>query len=369
MHRLKNIFYLLAFLIISIPAISQKYHVYVSSYSKDHDTGIYMYQFNEKKGSFKYSGQTSGVHTSSYLCLHPSGKYLYSVAFGEIAAFDIDKDSGSLTLINKQETGKGPCYVSVDHTGKWVFVSNYPDGYIEVFPVGPDGELHVEQQRVLHKGSSVNKSRQEAPHPHMIIASPKNRFVIVPDLGADKIFIYRLNAKTGMLDPNNPESVKASPGSGPRHFAFHPKGNYGYVLNELNSTVTAYNWDERSGTLAPIETLNLLPGDFNDDNKSADIHLTPDGHFLYASNRGHNSITAFQVESNGHLKIIDYYPSGGDFPRNFYITPHGKYLLVENKHSDNIVIYRLDLKTGQLHFKEKTEGMIAPQCIKMLQVK
>lgn len=369
MRNLKNIFYLLAFLVISIPVFSQDYYVYVSSYSKDNNTGIYMYKFNEENGSFEYSGQTSEVHTSSYLCLRTSGKYLYSVAFGEIAAFAIDNDSGNLTLINKQETGKGPCYVSIDHTGKWVFVSNYPDGFIEVFPVKGNGALGVEQQRIIHKGSSVNKSRQEAPHPHMIMSSPMNRFVIVPDLGADKIMVYRLNAKTGMLKPNQPYGVKASPGAGPRHFAFHPNGKYGYVLNELNSTVTAYKWDEHTGTLTPMETLQLLPGDFSDYNKSADIHLTPDGNFLYASNRGHNSITAFRVERNGQLTLIDYYPSGGDFPRNFYITPHGKYLIVENKHSGNIVRYKLDNKTGQLNFEEKTEGLIAPQCIKMLQVK
>lgn len=328
-----------------------------------------MYQFNAKTGSLKYSGKTSAVHSSSYLCLHPSGKYLYSVAFGEIAAFSIDNKSGKLTLINKRETGKGPCYVSMDHTGKWVFVSNYPDGYIEVFPVESNGGLGVEHQRIMHQGSSVNKSRQEAPHPHMIMTSPENKFVIVPDLGSDKIFVYWFDDKTGKLISNTPDGIKATPGAGPRHFAFHPNGHYGYVLNELNSTVTAYGWNEQSGILTSLETVQLLPEDFKGNNKSADIHLSPDGQFLYASNRGHNSITAFRVEPDGRLELVGVYPSGGDFPRNFYITPRGRYLLVENKHSGNIVLFELDLKTGKLKRKEKVEGIIAPQCMKMLPVK
>ncbi len=369
MKNLKYIFIVCLFFMPPSFSLAQEFHVWVSSYSKDHDSGIYVFRFNDKKGELKFSSQVKTVTASSYLCLHPSGGYLYSVAFGEIAAFTVDNRSGGLALINKQETGKGPCYVSVDHTGKWVFVSNYPDGFIEVFPVGADGAIEVEHQRILHTGSSVNKERQEAPHPHMIMASPSNKFVIVPDLGADKIFVYRFNSGTGILVPNEPEGIKAEPGAGPRHFAFHPDGKYGYVLNELNSTITAYHWDENAGVLSLPETYPLLPEDFHGFNKSADIHLTPDGKFLYASNRGHNSITAFRVAEDGRLKIIGRYSVKGDFPRNFYITSGGRFLLVENKHSGNIVVFRIDPKTGKLKYENETDGLIAPQCLKMLPVK
>ena len=369
MKNTKYVLIVFLFLIPVVTSVAQVYHAYISSYSKDDDTGIYIYQFNEKEGSLKFIDDVKEVRASSYLCLHPSGKYLYSVAFGEIAAFSIDKKSGKLTLINKRQTGKGPCYVSVDHTGQWVFVSNYPDGFIEVFHVEAGGALGTEHQRILHSGSSVNKKRQEAPHPHMITASPANRFVIVPDLGADEIFVYRFDAETGMLRANEPEGIKAEPGAGPRHFAFHSNGKYGYVLNELNSTVTAYRWNENAGVLSAPETYLLLPAGFDGYNKSADIHLTPDGKFLYASNRGHNSITAFRVADDGRLKLIGRYPVRGDFPRNFYITEKGKFLLVENKHTGNIVVFGIHLQTGQLEYKNEAKGMIAPQCLKMLPVK
>ncbi len=369
MKNLKYVLSLYFFIASAVSSMAQEYHVYVSSYTKDQDAGISIYRFSEKSGELQYTGQTKAVRSSSYLCLHPSGKYLYSVAFGEIAAFSIDKKTGGITLINKQKTGKGPCYVSVDHTGQWAFVANYPDGFIEVFPIGQNGALGAEHQRILHKGSSVNKSRQEAPHPHMIMAGPQNKYVIVPDLGADKIFIYRFDAGTGKLRPNAPDGVKANPGAGPRHFAFHPNGQYGYVLNELNSTVTAYAWSEKNGILTPMETYRLLPDNFTGFNKSADIHLTPSGKFLYASNRGHNSITAFRVRENGRLEIINRFSTKGDFPRNFYITQGGKYLLVENKHSGNIVIFRSDPNTGRLEYENEVTGLEAPQCLKMLNFK
>jgi 6-phosphogluconolactonase len=219
---------------------------------------------------------------------------------------------------------------------------------------------------IQHKGSSVNKKRQESAHPHMILSSPDNKFVLVPDLGADKIYIYPFNEQTGWLDTTHVAFAKATPGAGPRHFEFHPNGKNLYVLNELLSTVTAYNWDKSKGKLTEIETKNLLPEDFKGYNKSADIHLTPDGRFLYTSNRGHNSITAFKVMNNGKLIFISRFPSGGDFPRNFFITPQGNYLLVANKHSGNIIIFKINKQNGMLSEEQRITGIFSPQCIKFI---
>jgi len=368
MNKLQHIFYLLVFLTLSLPAFSQKYNVYISSYSGDHDKGISQYKFSENTGKFHFVTKPDSVQNSSYLCLHPSGRYLYSVASGEITAFSIDGRSGELILLNKQDTDKGPCYVAIDHTGNWILVSNYSGGSIQVFPVDKQGALGASQQLIRHEGSSINKNRQEGPHPHMIMTSPDNKYVIVPDLGADKIFVYKLNSKSGTLKPNDPNGVQATPGAGPRHFAFHPNNKFGYVLNELNSTVTAYSWDEQSGILTTLETENLLPEDFTDYNKSADIHLTPDGQFLYATNRGHNSITAFQVMDDGYLKLISHFPTKGETPRNFVISPRGKYLMVANKGTGNIIMYKIDPKTGRLIFENEILNLIAPQCIKMLPI-
>ena len=348
-----------------IPA--QNYHVYVSSASPEDDAGIYRYSFDEKEGVLKYSGKSKQVKASSYLNISPSGKYLYSVGNGKIYAFSVSGQTGEITLLNLQSVTGGPCYVSVDKTGKWVFVANYGSGAIDVFSVTGDTGLAKAHQTIYQKGFSVNKERQKSAHPHMILTSPDNKFVLVPDLGADKIFVYPFNEKTGLLDKSRSVGVKAAPGSGPRHFEFHPEGKYVYVLNELSSTVSAYNWDKLSGKLSEIETEKLLPGDFTEFNKSADIHLTPDGRFLYASNRGHNSITAFKVMKDGKLDFIHRFPSGGDYPRNFFISPGGNYMLVANKHSGNIIVYKINKQNGMLLKEQEISGIASPQCIKFIE--
>ena len=345
---------------------AQDYYVYVSSASPEDNVGIYRYSFNEKKGDLKYIEKSKLLKVSSYLNISSSGKFLYSVANGKIHSFSVSGKTGELVFLNSQAVSGGPCYVSVDKTDKWVFVANYGSGTIDVFPVIGEKGLAKAQQTIYQKGSSINKERQESAHPHMILSSPDNKFVLVPDLGADKIFVYPFNEKTGLLDESHSAGVKSAPGSGPRHFEFHPDGKYVYVLNELNSTVTAYIWDKLGGNLSEIETKELLPGAFTEFNKSADIHITPDGRFLYASNRGHNSITAFKLMKDGKLDFIRRFPSGGDYPRNFFISPGGNYLLVANKHSGNIIVYKINRQNGMLSKEQEVTGISSPQCIKFI---
>jgi 6-phosphogluconolactonase len=353
-------------ILFTIMIHAQNYHVYVSSASMEDNAGIYRYSFNENKGNLKFMEKVGSIKVSSYLNTSSDGKYLYSVGNGKVIAFSVSDKTGNLTLINSQPVTGGPCYVSVDKTGKWIFIANYGGGTINIFPFSVDTGLGNIQQTIQHKGSSVNKKRQKSAHPHMILPSPDNKFVLVTDLGADKIFIYPFDEKTGLLDESHSSFIKSAPGSGPRHFEFHPNGKSLYVLNELLSTVTAYNWDKINGKLSEIKTEELLPEDFMEFNKSADIHITPDGHFLYASNRGHNSITAFEVKKDGMLNFIHRFPSGGDFPRNFYISPGGNYLLVANKHSGNIIVYKINKQNAILSKKQEIKGIASPQCIKFI---
>ncbi len=345
---------------------AQEYCVYVSSASPKDNAGIYLYSFNEQTGNMKFTGKTESIKVSSYLNPSPNGKYLYSVGNGEIVAFTVSGETGEIKLINSQPVTGGPCYVSTDNTGKWVFVANYGGGTINVFPVDPDMHLGKIHQTIHHLGSSVNTDRQKSAHPHMILSSPDNKFVLVTDLGADKIYVYPFNEETGFLNENHSTSIKLHPGAGPRHFEFHPNGKYIYVLNELNSTVTAYNWSKLTGKLSEIETKKLLPEEFTGFNKSADIHLTPDGRFLYASNRGHNSITAFKTGKDGEPELIGYFPSGGNVPRNFFVSPGGSYLLVANKRSENIITFKIDKHNGILSGNQEISGIALPQCIKFI---
>ena len=356
----------LVFFAYATELAAQNYHVYVSSASPVDSAGIYWYSFNETNGNLNFTGKSNRLKASSYLNISPSGKYLYSVADGKINAFSVSAKTGELSFLNSQSVTGGPCYVSVDKTGNWVFVANYGTGTIDVFSVTGRTGLAKVHQTILQKGSSVNKERQKSAHPHMILSGPDNKFVLVPDLGADKIFVYPFNEKTGLLDESFSLGVNAAPGSGPRHFEFHPEGKYVYVLNELSSTVTAYSWDKLTGKLSEIETEKLLPEDFTEFNKSADIHLTPDGRFLYASNRGHNSITAFKVLKDGKLDFMHRFPSGGDYPRNFFISPGGNYMLVANKHSGNIIVYKINKQSGMLSKEHKITGITSPQCIKFI---
>ncbi|MEP6819421.1 MAG: lactonase family protein [bacterium] len=348
--------------------------VYVGTYTTGKSEGIYLYRLNLASGELKHVATTSGVINPSFLALAPSRRYLYAVneveefagrKSGAISAFAVDQTTGQLRLLNQQASlGSDPCYLDVDAGGRFVLIANYTGGNVSVFPVQRDGRLGAVTDMKQGKGSSVNRERQEGPHAHCIVLDPANRFAYSCDLGTDKIMIFRFDARLGKLLPVEPPWVQVKPGSGPRHLAFHPSGEYVFVLNELDSAVTAFARDRRKGSLKELQTLTTLPAGFTGTNTCADIHVSPDGRFLYCSNRGHDSIAFFKIDGRGGLTAVGQEPTGGMTPRNFAIDPTGAFLLVANQKSDNIVVFKIDQKTGRLSPTGHVAQVPSPVCLK-----
>lgn len=348
---------------------------YVGTYTTKRDSqGIYAYRFDPATGTLASGGLAAESADPSYVVIHPSAKYLYAVnevgnfggrKSGAVSAFSRAPNSGALQLLNQVPTlGASPCYVSLDKRGKYVLVANYGGGSVATFPVLEDGSLGQAAGFVQHSGSSIDKSRQTAPHAHWIGVSPDNRFVVVPDLGLDEVLVYRLDAATGALTPNHPPFVKVGPGSGPRHFAFHPNGNFGYLVNEMASTVTAFSYQADSGSLSELQTISTLPANYDGPKSSAELVVHPSGRFLYASNRGDDSITAFSIDpAKGTLTVVGQFSTQGKTPRNFAIDPRGTFLLAANENSGSVVAFRIDLATGKLTPTRNVQGVPAPVCI------
>jgi 6-phosphogluconolactonase len=349
--------------------------VYVGTYTTGKSEGIYLYRLSLSSGELRHVSTTKGVTNPSFLALAPSRRYLYAVnevgdfagtKSGAVSAFAVDQRAGELRLLNQQPSlGADPCYVDVAAGGKFVLVANYTGGNVTVFPVQRDGSLGEATDMKQARGSSINRERQEGPHAHCIVLDPTNRFAYSCDLGTDKIMIFRFDARNGKLLPNEPPWVQTKPGEGPRHLAFHPSGKYVFVLNELNSTVTAFTRDPGKGSLKELQTLTTLPKDFTGTNTGADIHVSPDGRFVYCSNRGHDSIAIFAVDPSGDaLTPVGHESTRGMTPRNFAIDPTGTFLLVANQKSDNIVVFRLDQKIGRLSSTGQTAEVPSPVCLK-----
>jgi 6-phosphogluconolactonase len=349
--------------------------VYVGTYTTGKSEGIYLYRLNLSSGELKHVATTKGVVNPSFLALAPSRRYLYAVnevedfagkKSGAVSAFAVDQRTGELRLLNQQPSlGADPCYVDVDAGGRFVLVANYTGGNVTVFPVQGDGSLGEATDMRQAQGSSVNRERQEGPHAHCIVLDPTNRFAYQCDLGTDKIMIFRFDARHGKLLPNEPPWAQVKPGAGPRHLAFEPSGKYVLVLNELHSTVTAFTRDPEKGSLKELQTLSTLPKDFTGTNTGADIHVSPNGRFLYCSNRGHDSIAIFTIDpGHGALISVGHEFTRGMTPRNFAIDPAGGFLLVANQKSDNIVVFRLDQKTGRLSPTGQLAQVPSPVCLK-----
>jgi 6-phosphogluconolactonase len=348
--------------LISAAIFAQGPFITVSSAGRDNTHGLFVYRFQHEQ--LQLVEKSDLIKSTSYHNFHPEKPLLYAVGNNKVYALSIDERTGHLSLLNEQDSkGNGPCYVSVDETGKYLLVANYSGATVAVFPIDDSGRLGEAVDHATHQGSSIDTTRQKEAHPHLITAAPGNKYVLVPDLGTDQIVIYDFNARDGQLEKK--DFGKALPGSGPRHLEFHPSLPYVFVLNELNSTVSSFHWDGPRGTMQQIATYPLLPDSFHEFNKSADIHLTGNGQFLYASNRGHNSLTAFKVNDDGTLVLIDRFPSGGDFPRNFFITPDDQFLLVANQNSHNILQYRINAQDGYLEKIREYTGIPGALCIKM----
>ena len=356
------------------------YFVFVGTYSRGTDAeGIYTLRLNGDTGQLSIVGCAGGVENPSFLDVHPQHNGVYAIgevgdfeggSSGSVGAFKLDPQTGKLELINVQSSvGSGPCHISVDRTGKAALVANYGSGSVAALPIGADGSLAAASAFIQHQGSSVNPKRQQGPHAHSIVISPDNHFAFAPDLGIDKVMIYKFDAAAGSLTANTQAWVELAPGAGPRHFTFHPNGRYAYVINEIFSTVTAYTYDGAEGRLEEIQTVPTLPADFDGVSHTADIHITPSGKYLYGSNRGHDSLAAFSIDvGSGHLTPLEYKPTGGSNPRNFALDPSGRFLFAANQETGNIVTYRIDEDTGLLLDTGHEIAVPKPVCIKMVPV-
>src|SRR5205807_6217955 len=347
-----------------------QYLAYVGTYTtKTSSKGIYVFGFDTATGQPSAIEVAAATPDPSWVAVHPSGKFLYAAneagKASTVSAFAVDGKSGKLTLLGQiPSLGEDPCYLSFDETGKYILVANYSSGTIAVFPILADGRLGEHTALVNDQGvTGPNKQRQEAPHAHWIETTAHNHLVYVADLGLDRVLIYKFDARKGSLTPGQPLPGKATPdkgvpldpfsatlnpGAGPRHVAFGPDGKFMYVLGELQSTVTVFANDAQN-TYRSVQQISTLPRGFAGRNDAAEIALHPNGKFLYASNRGHESIAVFAIDpAKGTLTFVAHVLTGGKEPRNFAIDPSGKFLLAENKLSNNIVVFKIDPATGEL---------------------
>lgn len=360
---------------VSAPATDADghYYLYVGTYTGPASKGIYAFRYDVKDTSFQPLGVAAEMPQPSFLAIHPNGKYLYAVSElgndghtdGQVYSYSIDSSSGSLTFLNKVDSGGGgACHLVVDHTGASLLVANYGTGSAAVFALGADGRIGERTALEQFSGSGPNPRRQRGPHAHAVVLSPDNHFLFVPDLGTDQIHILRFDAAKGTLKPNEPPYVKVSPGAGPRHFTFSPSGKFAYVVDEMGSSVTAFQYEAALGTLLELQAVSTLSDQFSGINNAAEIQVDSTGRFLYASNRGNDSIAVFSIDKNsGKLVRIQVAGSQGHTPRNFTIDPTGKYLLAANQDTGNIVIFPISRRNGKLMEAEKSLHVPSPVCL------
>ncbi|MGA8029661.1 MAG: lactonase family protein [Bryobacteraceae bacterium] len=350
-----------------------KYFVYVGTYGK----GIHGYRFDTATANLESIGLVGQVVNPSFLATDREFRFLYAVSElegkvnGGVAAFAIDRKTGSLKLLNTASSaGEAPCHLAVDHTTKMLVVANYGTGSVPVFPIERDGRLGEMSALMTAQGSSVNRQRQEGPHAHEAVISADNHFLYVPDLGLDQIRIYRLDPSNAKLVPNNPAFIKADPGSGPRHMAFSPNGKFAYVVHELKSVITVFSHDASSGNLNPIQTVSTLPEGFSKENAPAEIEVDRGGKFLYASNRGPGTIAVFSIDhGNGTLRQIQVVETGGTFPRGFQIDPSGQFLFSGDQKSNQFVLFRVDQKSGHLTLTDRRFDVPSPVAFQFVPAK
>ena len=356
----------------------EKLRVYIGTYNERGSKGIYRCELDLATGELTKPELAGEAKNASFLAIHPSHRFLYAVGeidnfegkkgVGGVSAFAIDPKTGDLTLLNQQSSGgAGPCHCVVDKAGKHVLSANYGGGSACVHPIEEDGKLGKMTSFKQHKGSSVNKQRQEAPHAHSINLSLDNQFAFVADLGLDEVVIYKFDGKKGTLTENLPSAAEVKAGSGPRHFAFHPKDKQAFVINELANTLTVLEYNDKNGGLIPAQTLSTLPEDFKGTSYTAEVVVHPSGKFVYGSNRGHNSIAIFARNSQpGSWKFVGTQAKGIKTPRNFNIDPTGKYLIVANQDWDSLIVFKIDQKTGELELTETKVDVPMPVCVRFM---
>jgi 6-phosphogluconolactonase len=327
-------------------------------------------------GKLAFETVIQNVINPSYLQIHPQSGFIYTVnevqkfegkPGGGVTAQSVEPEMRNFNLLNKQSSeGEDPCYISIDRTGRYALVANYSGGSLAMLPILSDGSLGPASQVIRHSGASIHPERQNSPHVHCILPDPTNQFAVAVDLGIDKLMIYRMDLEAGQLHEH--AEVKLQEGSGPRHLLFHPNDRTAYVICELNSTLVAYRYDSEAGTFDELQSVRTLPPGYEGRNLCADLHVTPDGKFLYASNRGHDSLAYFMIDAHdGQLTFQDHIPTGGHEPRGFAIDPGGKFLLAANQNSNTIVTFLINPATGQLSRTGEEVELPMPVCIKFKQ--
>jgi 6-phosphogluconolactonase len=364
---------------LSLPSFAaakaKQFRVYIGTYSRGESKGIYSFVLDTASASLKPEGLAAEAENPSFLAIHPSGNYVYAVGetekyksenAGSISAFKIDHATGILQKLNDASSGgSGPCHVNVSRNGQFLVAANYNAGSCCAYEIDATGALGKRTAFHQHSGSSVSP-RQTGPHAHSVNFDRANKHVIVADLGLDKVFAYKFNAATGAMEQGTAASLK--PGSGPRHFSFHPKGKFAYVINELTCTVTAFKWS--GGALSEIETVTTLPEPWKQGYSTAEVVAHPNGRFLYGSNRGHNTIAVFRIDqATGKLKSVEHKSTQGQIPRNFAIDPTGQFLIAANQNSNTIVLFRINQQTGALDAVGAPVPAPVPVCVRYLQLR
>lgn len=360
---------------VSAATVSSKnpMRVYIGTYTGAKSRGIYVARFDSATGKLGAPELAVETKNPSFLAIHPNQHWLYAVGevdsfsgrrTGAVSALSIDAGNGKLALLNQQPSGgAGPCHLAVDRSGACVLAANYGSGSIVALPIQADGRLGEPSAVIQHHGSSVNPQRQAGPHAHFITPDPANRFALVSDLGLDKVLVYRLDPARGALAANDSPWAAVKPGSGPRHLAFSPNGRWVYLINEMASTLTAFAYDPQRGALKELQTVSTVSEEFKGKNICAEVQVHPSGKFVYASNRGHNSIAVFAVgPQSGKLVFVERRPSGGKTPRYIGLDPTGQWLLAANQDSDNLVVFRVDAETGRLSPTGQSIKVGSPVC-------
>ncbi len=353
--------------------------VYVgTNVASDQENTIYLYRLDTSTGALTAVSAQKGGAQPSYLTMDAAHHYLYAVSetqsfkgtanSGGVSALAIDPRTGALTLLDQQPSlGASPCYISLDHTEKSVLVANYVGGNVSLLPRQANGQVAAPTDSDQHEPPTGPHKNQDKPHAHCIITSPDNRYAFSVDLGTDKVYRYQLAAKDGKLGTPATVAFAAQPGAGPRHLTFHANGRWAYLENELNSTVTALAYNAAAGTFQEIQSVTTLPAGFTGENSGADVHVSPDGRFLYTSNRGDNSLAVFAIEGgSGRLTLVQHVSTQGKTPRNFALDPSGQVLLAANQNSDNVFTYRIDKQTGKLTATGQSVSLPSPMFVEVV---
>lgn len=343
-------------------------HLYVGTYTRTTSQGIYSVPFDAETGALGEPQLVAEIPSPTWLSFSPDRRTLLAVdssGKGGVASFSVLLGARTLAPLSQQATGGGsPCHVVADASGRMVLAASYGEAVVSSFPLFADGRLGPRTGFVQQTGHGPNRARQEKAHAHGVVLSPDNRFVFVPDLGADKIFVYAIDPATATFEPHDPAFVAVEPGAGPRHLEFAPGGRHAYVINEMGGTITSFHFDPAAGVLSPFQTIPTLPEDFSGANKTAEIAVHPQGRFVYGSNRGHDSIAVYERDlTSGELTLIEITSTGGQSPRHFALSPDGTWLITAHESSDDLHVFRIDPSNGRLRSTGHSAQMPMPVCV------